>query len=785
MISYTFMILLTIFMVLYAISIFVVGTRDNPYKGYITCFLVAAFIPFIADGCVTVTRHYEVADMGYTVLYIGMDMMLFFLLRFVMYYCGVQYRRKWYTMLFRILCLLDCISVAFNYRFHHVYTIRVIDPAGFSQVSGDIGAPMTSPMIMDRVFYGVTGQWYYYIHGTMCTFAVLLGITFLVWKASRYAAIYWVKYYCIAGSLFVTAVWYVGVMVSKSPVDASLVGYGITGLLIVFFTTLYKPATLINSLLSASIRSSESGIVLFDNTGRVVFINHSFADMFGIGDQDYGEAYDIFKKLTEDEDDTNGSFSTVRRVSDEETGLDTIYDIEVSDVYDSRHEYCGFYAKIKDRTDEEVELEKERFLAMHDSLTGLYNVSALYRLTDEKLARKDSREYVGVVTNITGFKSINEVFGTDRADDVLKDIASRLAEAMGPGCIVGRITGDRFGIFLKKDDFDPVMFTRICKSLYIDRGDYKYPITMHVGVCNVDSADLTSQMIFDRAFLAIDGIKSDMQKVVAYYDGSVRESILWEQMVTGSIDDAMKDGEIIPFIQAQVSSDGSVKGGECLIRWNHKTKGMLPPGRFIGVLEKTGLIVKVDRYMWETACRILGRWNEEGRDDMYLSVNISPRDFYFTDVYGDITGYAGKYGIRPEQLRLEITETAMIGNSDAVLDVIAQLRSDGFIVEMDDFGSGYSSLNTLKNLPVDVLKVDMLFLRDIKDADTYLKSTIILSNVINMAIEMGLSVITEGVETEEQKGFLEECGCRMFQGYYFSKPIPVSEFEEKYMKDEK
>ncbi|MCR5618554.1 MAG: GGDEF domain-containing protein [Lachnospiraceae bacterium] len=781
MISYTFMILLTIFMVLYAISIFAVITHDNPYKGYITCLLVAAFPPFILDGCVTMTRHYEVAEIGYSILYISMDMMLFFLLRFVMYYCDIPYRRKAYTMIFRLLCLFDCISVAFNYKFHHVYTIRVVDPSELAAVPG---GPGSSSLIMNRIFYGVSGEWYYYVHGALCTFAVLLGIAFLLWKASRYAAIYWVKYYCIAGSLLVTALWYIGVMVSNSPVDASLIGYGITGLLIVFFTTLYKPATLINSLLSASIRSSESGIVLFDNTGRVVFINHSFADLFGIADSDYGKAYDIFKKLTENEESINNSYSAVKRITDEETGIDTIYEIDVCDVYDSRHDYCGFYAKIKDRTDEEVELEKERFLAMHDSLTGLYNINSLYRFTDEKLARKDCREYVAVVTNITGFKSINEVFGTDRADDVLKDIAGRFSEMIGPAGIVGRITGDRFGIFLKKDDFDPVLFTRICRSLYIDRGDYKYPVTMQVGVCNVDAADLTSQMVYDRAFLSIDGIKNDMQKVIAYYDDSVRESILWEQMVTGSVDDAMEAGEIIPFIQAQVASDGKVSGGECLIRWDHRTKGMLPPGKFIGVLEKTGLIARVDRYMWEYACKIIGRWNEEGYEDMYLSVNISPRDFYFTDVYGDITGYAGKYGIRPEQLRLEITETAMMGNVETVLEVIRRLRNDGFIVEMDDFGCGYSSLNTLKILPVDVLKVDMMFLRDIKDADTLIKSRFILSNVINMAIDIGISVITEGVETEEQKAFLEECGCHNFQGYYFSKPIPVSEFEEKYLKGE-
>ncbi|MBO6007549.1 MAG: hypothetical protein J6P78_03160, partial [Lachnospiraceae bacterium] len=163
MISYTFMIILTIFMVLYAMSIFAVITHDSPYKGYITCLLVAAFPPFILDGCVTMTRHYEVADIGYSLLYISMDLMLFFLLRFVMNYCGIQYRRKAYTMVFRALCLLDCISVALNFKYHHVYTIRVVDPAELPEFAGT--------HIINKVFYGVTGGWYYYVHGALCTFA--------------------------------------------------------------------------------------------------------------------------------------------------------------------------------------------------------------------------------------------------------------------------------------------------------------------------------------------------------------------------------------------------------------------------------------------------------------------------------------------------------------------------------------------------------------------------------------------------------------------------------------
>ena len=779
MVSYTFMILLSIFMILNLTCIYYLRFKDNKYKNFILCLLVSSFVPFIADGTVTMTRFEKVAEVGYAVFYIGLDIMLFFLFRFVLFYCEIAYRYKWYVWIFRVLTTLDVISILTNFRLHHVYTVLPILPAEKTTSQIDALTEGTT-WFSDRIYYGVMGGTYYFVHGFLVVLAIFTGIAILLWKASKSAAIYWVKYFWIAFSLLVTAIWTISVMASTSPVDASLIGYGITVLLIVFFTYYYKPASLINNLLSASIRSSGRGIVLFDNTKKVVFCNQSFTEMFGLSSDDYNGAGEVFRELVASDNIPSGSYKFVRRITDERTGFDVIYEVEVSDVYDHRHEYCGFYVSVNDRTDEEVEMEKERFLASHDSLTGLYNISSLYRLTDERLAHRDKVEYVAVVSNISGFKVINDVFGASRADDLLKEIAVKLAEITGPEDLVGRITADRFGVLIRKDDFDPSKFTALCRSLYMDRGDYKFPVTMHIGVCQTGEGEMISQTIYDRAFLAIDGIKDDMQTVLAYYDESARDSIIWEQMITGSISDAIRDGDIIPYVQAQITL-GEVKGGEVLIRWNHKQEGMLAPGRFLSVLEKTGLIVEADRYMWESACKILGRWNSEGYDDMYLSVNISPKDFYFTDVYSDISGYVKKFGIRPEQLKLEITETAMLNNVGSVLDVIKSLRRDGFIVEMDDFGSGYSSLNTLKNLPVDVIKVDMLFLRNIPDADTYLKSTIILSNVINMGLEMGLTVITEGVETEEQKTFLEECGCRNFQGYYFSKPVPVEEFEEKFM----
>ena len=177
------------------------------------------------------------------------------------------------------------------------------------------------------------------------------------------------------------------------------------------------------------------------------------------------------------------------------------------------------------------------------------------------------------------------------------------------------------------------------------------------------------------------------------------------------------------------------------------------------------------------ACILLSRWKRLGRDDIYVSVNLSPLDFYHLDVYDVFSGLVKKYDVSPKNLQIEITETAMMSDLEIKLPIIERLRLAGFKLAMDDFGSGYSSLNMLKDLPVDILKIDMAFLYRSKDAA---KSKIIIQQVIELAKKLGMSTITEGVENETQMDFLKSIGCDMFQGYYFTKPLPVHDFEEKY-----
>jgi EAL domain-containing protein (putative c-di-GMP-specific phosphodiesterase class I) len=224
-----------------------------------------------------------------------------------------------------------------------------------------------------------------------------------------------------------------------------------------------------------------------------------------------------------------------------------------------------------------------------------------------------------------------------------------------------------------------------------------------------------------------------------------------------------------------VDFEGNVVGGEALARWIHPEKGIVPPGQFIGVLENANLIYQMDRYIWELAAKQLTSWKGTENEKYRISVNISPKDLQFLNIEVVFTELVEKYQIDPAKLNLEITETAIAGNIGTCIELMGRLREKGFLVEMDDFGSGYSSLNLLKDFKVDVLKIDMRFLDSTDDPE---RAQIILENIIHMAQQLKMTVIAEGVETKDQLLMLDERGCDLFQGYYFSKPVDVETFEK-------
>lgn len=281
----------------------------------------------------------------------------------------------------------------------------------------------------------------------------------------------------------------------------------------------------------------------------------------------------------------------------------------------------------------------------------------------------------------------------------------------------------------------------------------------------------------DRALLALRSVKGSYSNKLAYYDGSLRNRLLDEQELIGSMQAAIDREEFVLYFQPQYNYDtGELVGAEALVRWNHPTRGMLSPGVFIPLFENNGFISTLDEYIWEHSCRTMRRWLDDADRlvPVSISVNISRLDIYNPNLCQTLKSLVEKYSLPPSYLKLEITESAYMETPEQLIEVVSTLQSMGFTVEMDDFGSGYSSLNTLKDVPVDVLKLDMKFL-SIGDNDS--RGGNILSSIIRMARWLQLPVIAEGVETKEQADYLNSIGCSFMQGYYFSKPVPDPEFE--------
>ena len=448
-------------------------------------------------------------------------------------------------------------------------------------------------------------------------------------------------------------------------------------------------------------------------------------------------------------------------------------------MFDDEKKAIGCFFMIHDCTDEINRLSAEKFRATHDGLTGIYNKEYFYERVKKQLAENPDTPYCIVCTDVKNFKIINDVFGVETGDKLLMRIASSIRFMSQNGWIYGRLTGDRFAVLLPKEEFTEENFLKEASKMSRLSENYIFKIQIHIGVYYIEDRSLRISVMCDRANLAIKTIKESYQSSVAYYKENLREDFLNEQKIISEFDLAIRSGQFQAFVQPQVVAEsGKIHGGEVLVRWIHPQNGMIPPYKFIPIFEQTGLIGRLDAHMWELACQKLQEWQRKGLTEHYLSVNISQKDFYLLDVYEVMTSLVEKYQIQPKNLHLEITETAIMNNPQEQLPLISRLREYGFIMEIDDFGSGYSSLNTLKDLNADVLKIDMGFLRKTEHQE---RSKIILKMIISLAKALDMEVITEGVETKEQVDFLKEYGCDVFQGYHFAKPMPVRDFEVGYL----
>ena len=433
---------------------------------------------------------------------------------------------------------------------------------------------------------------------------------------------------------------------------------------------------------------------------------------------------------------------------------------------------------LNDREAENVGKRASHYLAQHDSLTNVLNSDAFYELSRDVLKASPDRSWIMITCNIMNFLLVNTLFGVLKGNEVLVHTASilrKLAESSHGLC--GRLGSDQFAVLIPKKDYSEQALTDIARVLADCYSSGIYTFCIHFGVCEIDDPSIPVSVMCGRANSALRTIREDMSAVVARFDDSIMQKLRQEQSIIGGFEEALREGQFRMYLQPFAAEDGSAFAAEALVRWHRPDGSVMMPGEFIEILERTGLIQKLDMYMWEQAVKQLHAWKGTKNEGIAISVNVSAKDFYSLDIYRVLTDLTEEYEVEPRLLRLEITETALLVEPGKINAVVARLRARGFLVAIDDFGTGYSSLSLVKTIPADVLKIDMVFLREMEHSE---RNTIILRSVISLADSLGMDVITEGVETEQQLKSLAAMGCTHFQGYYFSRPIPAERFEEKY-----
>ena len=407
----------------------------------------------------------------------------------------------------------------------------------------------------------------------------------------------------------------------------------------------------------------------------------------------------------------------------------------------------------------------------YDQLTGLYSKEFFYQQAQAMLMSNPDKEYSVLLSNIVNFKLYNDTFGIAAGNQLLKNFAQGMLNDLGSGGVTGRYSADRF-VCLQEREKETA--ARAAISKHANLPDELKSVEIKWGVYEIHDRFLPLEYMCDRATIAADSIKNQYDRSVAVYDDALRRKLLREQSITSTMETALSTSQFTVYMQPKYrTSDSQLCGAEALVRWIHPDLGFMAPGEFIPLFERNGFISQLDRFVWEQACILLHKWREAGYPPLPVSVNVSRADVCQPDLVDFLYDLTRKYAIDPKLLHLEITETAYTENSKQIISTVDQLRARGFIIEMDDFGSGYSSLNMLSQLKLDILKLDMKF---VQSETSHHADRGILRLIVEMAHRMNLSVVAEGVETQHQLSRLQEIGCDYVQGYYFSKPIPNEEY---------
>ena len=452
-------------------------------------------------------------------------------------------------------------------------------------------------------------------------------------------------------------------------------------------------------------------------------------------------------------------------------------------IFDGRGRFRGYRGVTRDVTARKRSEERIAYLATHDGLTGLPNRSMFSSLLNVAIAaaRRYERRFAVIFVDLDRFKLINDTLGHEAGDNLLKDVATRLNACLRASDVVARLGGDEFVVLVQEihDEQQAEVVARkvlgaLVKPVILSGQECR--VTASLGICMYPRDAEDEQSLMKNADIAMYQAKAAGKNNYRFHAGDLSADVTGQLALEAQLRRALELGQLFLHYQPKLDlRSGRICGAEALLRWQHPERGLVPPAEFIPLAEESGLIVPIGRWVLNAACEQNRAWQAAGLPPLVMAVNLSPRQFSDQALLADITDVLNKTGLAPHHLELEITESVVMQDSQRAARLLAEVKALGVSLAIDDFGTGYSSLAQIKRFPIDTLKIDRSFIRNLPD-DAEDKA--ISEAILAMARALGLRVVAEGVETQAQQEFLRDRGCDETQGYFFSRPVAAVDFAQ-------
>jgi diguanylate cyclase (GGDEF)-like protein/PAS domain S-box-containing protein len=550
------------------------------------------------------------------------------------------------------------------------------------------------------------------------------------------------------------------------------------------------------SSIAAIAFESQEGMLVTDANGRILRANHAFTKITGYTAEEIigknprilqsgrhtHEFYAAMWKSIKDHGVWSGEVWSRRK-----DGVCYPEQLTITTVCNANSIVTNYIGTIADITKSHAAAAEIHHLAFYDPLTGLPNIRLLRDRLKPALVSsyRSGRKGALLFIDLDNFKTLNDTLGHHMGDLLLQQVAQRLEFCVREGDTVARLGGDEFVVVLEdlsKQTLEAAAQTEVISNKILvtlnqpyQLATYYYNCTSSIGATLFNEHDQSADELLKQADIAMYQAKDAGRNAMRFFDQQMQISIDTRVAMEADLRLAITENQFELYYQPQVNHNRQIIGAEVLIRWQHPQNGFTSPADFIPLAEATGLILPIGAWVLETACIQLKSWESDFQaQHLLLAVNVSARQFHQVDFVEQVQLVILRSGINPERLKLELTESLVLDNIDDTIIKMNALREIGVRFSMDDFGTGYSSLSSLKKLPLNQLKIDQSFVRDIaSDPD----DVVIVQTIIAMAKSLGMAVIAEGVETEVQRAFLEQHDCHLYQGYLFSRPVPIEQFE--------